>query len=144
MRDLQELVDEIEKLPGEIFEASIVMADSENKYETLKEEIKHKRAAIALCYNEKSMARAELQAYASEEYKQMLSELSKARLAYLRDSARYEFLLKCYDSNKTQQIALMSQMKLQILIWVYLHHWSDLRKQFSLQYKMEPISKALC
>jgi regulator of sigma D len=112
MLDLNHLLEEIEFLPDKIYQAAIESATLQNEYETMKEEIKHKRAAIVNCYSEVSQAKAETTAYASLEYKAMLDKLSQVRLNYLKASAYYEYLMKKYDSNKTQQIALMAQMKL--------------------------------
>lgn len=112
MNDLNQLIEEISELPNQIYKAALLAAQSQSNYEMLREEIKHKRAAIVNCYNEKSQAKAETMAYGSSEYKKMLDELSEARLESLKHAAYHDYLLKKYDSNKTQQIAIMSQMKL--------------------------------
>lgn len=112
MRDLNELLSELESLPMKIYKAALESAEAQNNYETMREEIKHKRAAIVNCYPEMSASKSETMAYASKQYADMLTELSNLRLTYLKSSAYYEFLMKQYDANKTQQIAIMSQMKL--------------------------------
>jgi hypothetical protein len=112
MKDLNELLHEIEELPKLIYEANLKMIVLQNEYETLKESIKHKRAAIVTCFNDMPHSKAETMSYASNEYKNMLASLSVARLEYLKASAYYELLNKKYDSNKTQQISIMAQMKL--------------------------------